>query len=94
MKTTQVSLKFPVQFARYINHIESLEFEGESVQSFIEELENTYGNIRERLFEEDGSVKPYINLFVGKKNIQSMGGLECKVNDGDQISLLLSRAGG
>lgn len=94
MKTTHVSLKFPVQFARYINHIESLEFKGESIHSFVEELDATYGNIRERLFEEDGNVKPYINLFVGKKNIQSIGGLECKVSDGDQISLLLSRAGG
>jgi len=94
MKKTKVSLKFPSQFSTYINHIETLEFEGDRMSDFVEELESIYGNIKERLFDTEGKVKPYINIFVGKKNIESLQGLNSIIPDGERISLLLSRAGG
>ena len=94
MKKTKVSLKFPSQFSTYINNIETLEFEGDRMSDFVEELESIYGNIKERLFDTEGKVKPYINIFVGKKNIESLQGLNSIIPDGERISLLLSRAGG
>jgi sulfur-carrier protein len=94
MEKTQVKIKFPTQFGQYISNIETLEFEGNKVNDFITTLDNIYGEIRERMFEEDGQVRPYINIFVGSKNIESLDGLNTKVNQGDSISLLLSRAGG
>lgn len=94
MKKTKVSLKFPGQFAAYINNINSLEFEGDRMADLVAELDAIYGNIQERLFDTEGRVKPYINIFIGKKNIESLQGLESVVPDGERISLLLSRAGG
>ena len=94
MKKTNVSLKFPSQFSTYINNIETLEFKGDRMSDFVEELESIYGNIKERLFDTEGKVKPYINIFVGKKNIESLQGLNSIIPDGERISLLLSRAGG
>ncbi|WP_340200598.1 MoaD/ThiS family protein [Ascidiimonas sp. W6] len=94
MKTTNVSLKFPTQFSKYINNVKQLNFEGNSFSDLVNELDATYGNVSERLFESDGEVRPYINIFIGKKNIESLNGLDSTINDGDQISLLLSRAGG
>jgi sulfur-carrier protein len=94
MEKTQVKIKFPTQFGQYISNIETLEFEGNKVNDFITTLDNIYGEIRERMFEDDGQVRPYINIFVGSKNIESLDGLNTKVNQGDSISLLLSRAGG
>lgn len=94
MKKTNVTLKFPTQFAKYINNIEQLNFEGDTFTDLVNELDSTYGNVRERLFEENGRVRPYINIFIDKKNIKSLQGMNSVVNEGDQISLLLSRAGG
>ena len=67
MKTTNVTLKFPTQFSKYINNIDHLNFEGDTFTDLVNELDATYGNIRERLFETDGKVRPYINIFIGKK---------------------------
>lgn len=94
MKTTKVTLKFPSQFSQYINHIKSVEFEGEKVSEFINHLDETYGSIRERIFDNDQNIRPYINLFVGKKNIEAINGMDTIIMDGECISLLLSRAGG
>lgn len=94
MKKTTVQIKFPAQFSKFIYDIDSLEFEGETIEDFINTLDHTFGNIRERLFDPDGKVRPYINLYIGKKNIYALNGLDSIIPDGSPISLLLSRAGG
>lgn len=94
MKKTTVQIKFPTQFSKFIFNIESIEFEGETIEDFINVLEHTFGNIRERLFDPSGKVRPYINLYIGKKNIYSLNGLDSIIPDGSSVSLLLSRAGG
>ena len=94
MKKTSVILKFPKQFAVYVNNITAIDFNGEKMSDFIEYLDSSYGNVRERLLEPDGRVRPYINIYVGKKNISSLQGLETVVPQGERISILISRAGG
>jgi len=94
MKTTKVTLKFPAQFSRYINRIDTVEFEGEKVSDFIDYLDKTYGNIKERILDNDNKIRPYINLFAGKKNVEAINGMDTIIMDGECISLLLSRAGG
>ena len=94
MEKTHVKIKFPNQFGQFISYIDTLEFEGNKINDFVDTLDETYGDIRERIFESDGRVRPYINLFVGSKNIESLEGLNTKVHNGDTVALLLSRAGG
>ncbi|MDZ7896967.1 MAG: hypothetical protein U5N85_02905 [Arcicella sp.] len=94
MEKTHVKIKFPNQFGQYISYIDNLEFEGNKINDFINSLDETYGDVRERIFESDGRVRPYINLFVGSKNIESLDGVNTKINNGDTVALLLSRAGG
>jgi sulfur-carrier protein len=94
MEKTHVKIKFPNQFGQYISYIDNLEFEGNKINDFVNTLDEVYGDIRERIFESDGRVRPYINLFVGSKNIESLEGVNTKVNNGDTVALLLSRAGG
>ncbi|PWK23869.1 molybdopterin synthase sulfur carrier subunit [Arcicella aurantiaca] len=94
MEKTHVKIKFPNQFGQYISYIDNLEFEGTKIDDFINTLDGIYGDIKERIFESDGRVRPYINLFLGSKNIESLEGIHTKINNGDTIALLLSRAGG
>lgn len=94
MKKTVAQVKFPSQFARFINNETQVEFEGESLSDFINKLDGAYGNIKERLFDADGQLHPYLNFFIGKKNIKSLRGMDSVIEEGACVSLLLSRAGG
>ncbi len=94
MKKTNVTLKFPIQFSQFIDHKKAVEFEGEKVSELINYLDLNFGNIKERLFEDDGNIRPYIKLFLGAKNITALQGLDTIIPNGESISLLLSRAGG
>ncbi|TDE29418.1 hypothetical protein E0I61_09685 [Flavobacterium ranwuense] len=94
MTTKKIQIKFPVQIAKFINNIKEVEFEGESIIDLLNHLENTYGNVLERLLDENNEVRPYFNLYLGENNINTLNGLSTKVVQNDKISLLLSRAGG
>ena len=94
MSLTNVTLKFPSQFSGYINNEKTAEFEGDKFVDFINYLEGTFGNIKERLFDEKGELRPYINFYIGKNNIKALKGLQSEVPDGEKVTLLLSRAGG
>jgi len=94
METKKIYIKFPVQLSKYINNIKEIDFEGESVLDLINYLENNYGNVLERLLDENNELRPYFNLFLGDKNITTLNNLETQLSTNDKISLLLSRAGG
>ncbi|GAA3648213.1 hypothetical protein [Flavivirga jejuensis] len=94
MNITNVTLKFPSQFSGYINNEKTAQFEGEKFSDFINYLDDTFGYIKERLFDENGELRPYINFYIGKKNIKTLQGLQSEVSNGEKITLLLSRAGG
>jgi len=94
MTKTNVTLKFPAQLSKYIDNVEAVEFEGNRFSDFINHMDTSFGSIRERLFESNERVRPYINIFIGKKNIESLDGMNSVVPQGERISVLLSRAGG
>lgn len=95
VKKTTVKLKFPSQFSKHINHVKNLEFEGDSFTDLLNFLEAHFGKIKERLLDEEKqTLKPYLNVFINKKNLMALDGLNTKLTDGATVSLLLSRAGG
>ena len=91
MKT--VNLKLPAPLKKYISATQ-VEFDGHSIHELFQLLDERYGSVKERLLDDDGAIRPYINIFVGKENIRDGQGLNTKVNNNDQVSILLSFAGG
>lgn len=95
MKKTTVNLKFPSQFSKFINNVKQIEFEGESIRDLFIHLDESFGNnISARVLEEDGRIRPYLNLFIGKQNVNALQGMESVIPEASSVSLLLSRAGG
>lgn len=94
METTNIILNLPTQFAQFVDHIESVKFQGKKFIDLLNHLESHFGNIKERLVEEDESVRPYLNIYVNEKNIQALNGIDTIIPNGASVSILLSRAGG
>ena len=47
-----------------------------------------------RLLTPEGSLRPYVNVFVGSMNIRDLQGLGTVVPDGTEVSILPAVAGG
>ena len=50
--------------------------------------------LRDRIFDEQGRVRPHVNVFVGGESIRDAGGLAMAVPDGAEIAIIAAVSGG
>ena len=50
--------------------------------------------VRDRVVDEQGQVRPHVNVFVGTESIRFTGGLSTPVKDGSEISIVPAVSGG
>lgn len=60
----------------------------------IESLTSTYPDLGERLFDEGGNLRRFINVFVAEEDIRFLDGLETQVSPGQVVTILPAVAGG
>ena len=64
------------------------------VAACVDALLARYPNARHRVFLPDGRVRPDINIFVGKYNIKTLGGLQTEVHAGQEVTIMPAQSGG
>ncbi|MBI4616510.1 MAG: MoaD/ThiS family protein, partial [Planctomycetes bacterium] len=67
---------------------------GGSVDEALQALCAEYAGVRERIYDEDGSVRRFVNVFVNNEDIRNLDGLATPVRAEDTISLVPAIAGG
>lgn len=69
--------------------------EASNVREALNALASRYGRkFKERIFKEDGGVRGVIAVYVNGKDIRLLNGLETKLDDGDELAVLPTVAGG
>ncbi len=71
-----------------------LKLEASSVKDLIARLDQTYGGLKERLCEEDGGVRRFINVYVNEEDIRFLQGTDTALRPGDEVSIVPAMAGG
>lgn len=84
----------PTALRRFTAGQSRVEASGATVGEVIGELESSYPGIGERLLDESGNVKRFINVFRNDDEIRTLDGLGTTVGDGDKISIVPAMAGG
>ena len=67
---------------------------GESIKAVIEDLESRHPGVRDRLLDEKGELRRYVNVYLNGNDIRFLDQLSSKVKDGDDISIVPAIAGG
>lgn len=65
-----------------------------NVREVIESLESKYPGIKERLCDETGEVRRFVNIFLNDEDIRFLKGLDTPINDASEISIIPAIAGG
>ena len=65
-----------------------------TVLSVIEALEAAHPGIQERLLDEAGTLRRFVNLFVADEDVRFLDGLSTKVAPGQTVSIVPAVAGG
>ena len=60
----------------------------------IAELQSRFPGIQERLIDDSGEVRRFVNVYVNEEDIRFLQNQKTPINDGDEISIIPAIAGG
>ncbi|HEV8441444.1 MAG TPA: ubiquitin-like small modifier protein 1 [Methylomirabilota bacterium] len=66
----------------------------DTVASLIDDLERQFPGLRERLVEEGGEIRRFINIYVNQEDIRFLQGAKTALKQGDEVSIVPAIAGG
>jgi len=89
-----VTVKVPTPPRKFTAGSESVEGGGATVGALVDDLEKRYPGIRERICDDQGRVRRFVNLYVNGDDIRFLQQLDTQVKDGDEISIVPAIAGG
>ena len=89
-----VTVRIPTPLRRLTQNQAEVEAEGDTIESLIENLEASYPGLKERICDESGNVRRFVNIYLNDEDIRFLDGGTTAVNDGDDISIIPAIAGG
>jgi len=67
---------------------------GDTVGDLVEDLERQFPGLRERLLDDKGELRRFINVYVNEEDIRFLQGKTTVLEDGDRVSIVPAIAGG
>ncbi|MCS7171273.1 MAG: MoaD/ThiS family protein [Aquificaceae bacterium] len=89
-----VLVRIPTPLRRITNGQGEVQVQATTVKEAIDRLEELYSGFRERLVDEHGEVRKFVNLYVNDEDIRFLKGLDTELKDGDVLSIVPAIAGG
>ncbi len=88
------TVRIPTPLRKYTQGQEEVTIEAENVRGIIDSLESSYPGIRERICDDKGAVRRFVNIFVGDEDIRFLDNLGTAVKASDEVSIVPAIAGG
>ena len=87
-------VRIPTPLRKLTNNEELVEINATTIGDAIAELQSRYPGIKERLLDESGSVRRFVNVYVNEEDIRFLQNQQTSLKDGDEISIIPAIAGG
>jgi molybdopterin synthase sulfur carrier subunit len=89
-----VNVLIPTPMRGLTNDQEQVDAEGSTVQEVINNLQDQFPGLKERLCDDDGKLRRFVNVFVNGEDIRFEQGPDTSLKDGDELSIVPAVAGG
>jgi molybdopterin converting factor small subunit len=87
-------LRIPTPLRSYTNGQAEVNVAGANVADAMQDLVAQYPALKPHLYSGEGSLRPFVNLFLGQDNIKDLQGLDTVLEENTQLRLIPSIAGG
>src|SRR4026208_572990 len=87
-------VRIPTPLRKLTNNEEVVEVSAATIGDAISELQTRYPGIKERLVDESGAVRRFVNVYVNEEDIRFLQNQQTSLKDGDEISIIPAIAGG
>lgn len=89
-----VKVLLPTVLQRLTNNQIEVTAEGGTVAAVVTDLERQYPGLQERLCDESGRLRRFVNVYLNNEDIRHLANEETPVKDGDELSVVPAIAGG
>jgi len=89
-----VKVKVPTQLRALTSGSGEISGAGSDVHALIEDLDSRHPGLRERLLDDSGALRRFVNLYVNDEDVRFLDGLETELPDGAKVSIIPAVAGG
>ena len=88
------NVRIPTPLRKLTNNEEIVQIKATTIGEAIVELQSRYPGIKERLVDDNGEVRRFVNVYVNEEDIRFLQNQQTPLRDGDEISIIPAIAGG
>jgi len=89
-----VTVRIPTALRKITADQDRISADGGSLSECIDALETSYPGLKERLCDESGEIRRFVNVYVNGEDVRFLQGLVTPLKDGDEVSIVPAVAGG
>lgn len=89
-----VIVRIPTPLRALTSQQDVVQADGDTLLSLVQNLEAEYPGMGERIVDEDGEIRRFVNLFVNGEDVRFLDGLATALGQGDEVSIVPAVAGG
>jgi molybdopterin synthase sulfur carrier subunit len=89
-----ITVRIPAPLRKVTSNKDRVEVDAENLADMVEAMEEQYPGIKERLLDESGELRHFVNIYVNGEDVQFLQGLETPIAGSDEVSIVPAVAGG
>lgn len=89
-----IIVNIPTPLRKLTDNQSEVQVEAATVDDLINVLEDAHSGIKEKILDETGEIRRYVNIFVNDEDIRFLDGKATQLNEGDNVSIVPAIAGG
>jgi sulfur-carrier protein len=89
-----VTIRIPTTLRPMTGGDSKVEVEGSTLREVLDALDAKHTGFRDRLFDDEGKLRKFVNLFVADDDVRFLQGLDTPVPSGETVSIIPAVAGG
>ena len=88
------TIRIPTPLRKFTDGKSEVDVEGGTGRESFDDVENRHGGLKDKIFDDAGEVRRFINVFVNGEDVRHAARLDTPVKDGDELSGVPAIAGG
>ncbi len=89
-----ILVRIPTPLRRMANGQDKVEIEASNLGEIIDRLESDYPGFKERLLDESGELRYFVNIYINGEDVRFLQGTDTSTKSGDEVSIVPAVAGG
>ncbi len=89
-----ITVRIPTPLQKLTQNQAEVKAKGANIRELIEDLEKNFPGIKERICDETGEIRRFINIYVNEEDVRFLQQDATPLKDGDEVSMIPAIAGG